>query len=52
MLKVTKPLVSVEWLQENFEAKNLIILDATIPKVGAIKDVIKEKTANQKCCFL
>lgn len=33
-LKITKPLVSVDWLFENFDAPNLVILDATIPKVG------------------
>ncbi|WP_068452961.1 sulfurtransferase [Polaribacter atrinae] len=32
-LKVTKPIVSVNWLQKNLENKNLIILDCTIPKV-------------------
>ncbi|WP_117883366.1 sulfurtransferase [Aureibaculum luteum] len=33
-LKINKPLVSVEWLYENKSAPNLIILDATLPKVG------------------
>ena len=51
MLKVTTPLVSVEWLQENLEAENLIILDATIPKVGATKDVIKEKQQIKNAVF-
>ena len=32
-LKITKPLVSVTWLNSNIGAPNLIILDATIPKV-------------------
>ncbi|QCX39525.1 sulfurtransferase [Aureibaculum algae] len=33
-LKLNKPLVSVEWLFENKSAPNLVILDATLPKVG------------------
>lgn len=33
-LKITKPLVSVQWLFNNRNAPNLVILDATIPKVG------------------
>ncbi|MCL7762796.1 sulfurtransferase [Polaribacter sp. Z014] len=32
-LKITKPIVSVDWLQANLDHKNLIILDCTIPKV-------------------
>jgi thiosulfate/3-mercaptopyruvate sulfurtransferase len=38
MMKLNKPLVSVDWLQSNLENKNLIILDATIPKVAAKND--------------
>ena len=30
---LSSPLVSVDWLNRNFEIENLIILDATIPKV-------------------
>ena len=33
-LKIPSPLVSVNWLHENIEANNLIILDASIAKVG------------------
>ncbi|WP_158837624.1 sulfurtransferase [Polaribacter sp. L3A8] len=32
-LKITKPIVSVNWLQANLDDKNLVILDCTIPKV-------------------
>lgn len=32
-LKITEPLVSVNWLNSNLSEPNLIILDATIPKV-------------------
>ncbi|WP_231517321.1 sulfurtransferase [Tenacibaculum sp. 47A_GOM-205m] len=51
MLKVVTPLVSVEWLQENLEAKNLIILDATIPKVGGTLDITKEKQQIKNAVF-
>ena len=42
-LKVSSPLVSVEWLQSNFNRENLIVLDATIQKVGAIAENQIEK---------
>ena len=35
MLQVNNCIVSVDWLNKNLEAENLIVLDATIPKVGA-----------------
>jgi thiosulfate/3-mercaptopyruvate sulfurtransferase len=34
-LKITKPVVSVDWLQSNLGNEQLIILDCTIPKVTA-----------------
>lgn len=41
--KFHKPIVSVEWLNQNLDATNLIILDASIPKVadtfGATNDL-------------
>lgn len=40
-LKVSSPLVSVDWLYKNLDAENLIIFDASIPKVT-------EKTTNNK----
>ena len=40
MLKVDNAIVSVDWLHQNLDAENLIILDATIPKV---EDKIKSK---------
>jgi len=42
-LKLDKPLVSVEWLYDNFDTKKLIILDCTIPKVTANTNIIQEK---------
>ena len=36
-IDIEKPLVSVEWLRHNLEAPNLIILDASIQKVGEVK---------------
>lgn len=41
-LKIESPIVSVEWLHENINAENLIVLDATITKVGT-KEITKEK---------
>ena len=35
LLKVDKPLVSVDWLHSNLGNENLIIFDCTIPKVTA-----------------
>ena len=32
-LKITKPIVSVDWLQSNLGNEKLIILDCTMPKV-------------------
>ncbi|PKH51262.1 sulfurtransferase [Tenacibaculum sp. Bg11-29] len=42
-LKVPSPLVTVNWLSENINAENLIVLDATIPKVGGSKGDEKER---------
>mgnify|MGYP000539556121 CR=1 FL=1 len=42
-LKVTSSIVSVDWLNDNRNANNLIVLDATIKKVGSTKDKTKEK---------
>ena len=36
-IDIKKPLVSVEWLLQNLDAPNLIILDASIQKVGEAK---------------
>lgn len=35
MLQIESPLVSVDWLNTNIQSENLVILDATIPKVSA-----------------
>lgn len=37
-LIIDEPIVSVEWLHENSESENLIILDASIKKVGGTDD--------------
>ncbi|MBA6157032.1 sulfurtransferase [Tenacibaculum sp. S7007] len=42
-LSITNPLVSANWLYENLNAENLIVLDATIAKVGTKNDIKKEK---------
>ncbi|MCG1037635.1 sulfurtransferase [Polaribacter sargassicola] len=39
-LEITKPIVSVNWLNNHLNDKNLIILDCTIPKV-TVKSTIK-----------
>jgi len=46
-LEIDKPLVSVDWLFVNLENENLIILDATLPKVTANKDEQKEVQKKQ-----
>lgn len=50
-LKIIKPLVSVEWLNTNLENENLIILDATMPNVTAIKGLSEEKTQIKGAVF-
>jgi len=51
MLKINAPIISVEWLHENLNADNLIILDATIQKVGTKADDKKEKQQIQNAVF-
>ena len=43
-INIEKPIVSVEWLNQNLEASNLIVLDATMNKVT---DTISEQTTIQ-----
>jgi thiosulfate/3-mercaptopyruvate sulfurtransferase len=43
LIKITKPLVSVDWVNNHLENKNLIVLDCTIPKVTDKSLVSKEK---------
>jgi thiosulfate/3-mercaptopyruvate sulfurtransferase len=40
-LKINKPLVSVNWLHQNIEATNLIVLNGTLPKVALKSNEIK-----------
>ena len=43
-LKIPSSLVSVDWLVENLENESLLILDATIPKVGSKPtEILEEK---------
>lgn len=46
-LKIDKPFVSVDWLFKNLNNQHLIILDATIPKVTAKKEVISSDEKQQ-----
>ena len=32
-MKVTKPLVSVDWLNQNIDDKNLVVIDSTMRKI-------------------
>jgi thiosulfate/3-mercaptopyruvate sulfurtransferase len=45
------PLVSVAWLHNNLENKNLTILDCTIPSVAAKKNVSEQKTQIKGAIF-
>lgn len=51
MLKVDSPIVSVDWLHNNLNADNLIVLDATIQKVGNKADNKKEKQQIKNAVF-
>jgi len=42
-LEITEPLVSISWLKSNLGAPNLIILDATIPKVTGGNTIINHE---------
>ena len=42
-LNLTSPIVSVTWLATNSNAENLVVLDASIQKIGTTKDSSKEK---------
>jgi len=42
-LKIKQPLVSVEWLAKNMDAENLVILDATMPKVTWEKNTFEDE---------
>lgn len=51
-LKTEIPLVSSDWLLHHFDDKNLIILDATLPKVTANKEIeIDEKYQIKNAVF-
>ena len=43
LLKIDKPLASVNWLMQHINNENLIVLDATLPKVTAKQNDISEK---------
>lgn len=50
-LQIPSPLVSVAWLQENITASNLLILDATIPKVGSKSNIEASKECIPNALF-
>ena len=41
-ISILEPLVSVDWLQKNLHASNLVILNATIPKVVNANEIFPE----------
>jgi thiosulfate/3-mercaptopyruvate sulfurtransferase len=45
-LNITEPLVSVDWLHQNIDAKNLIVIDATMRKITSENN--KFQGANQQ----
>ncbi len=47
MLKISSPLISIDWLSQNIDAPNLVILDATIKKVTT-NDTSSEITEKQQ----
>ena len=51
-LKIPTFVVSVDWLLEHLENESLLILDATIPKVGSKKiEILEEKSQIKKAHF-
>ena len=45
-VEISGPLVSVDWFHSHLDAKNLVVLDASIPKVtGAEVQTIEEQIA-------
>jgi len=51
-LKIPSSLVPVDWLLENLENESLLILDATIPKVGSkTTEILQEKSQIKNAIF-
>ena len=52
-IKMTSPIVSFEWLQNNLEAENLVVLDGTINKVfnASLKQIPKARLFDIKKKF-
>ncbi|MEE9407448.1 MAG: sulfurtransferase [Polaribacter sp.] len=50
-LKISKPLVSVNWLHNNLNNDNLIVLDCTIPKVTANSIITEGKSQIKGAVF-
>ena len=51
-LKIPSFLVSVDWLLKNLENESLLILDATIPKVGSkTTEIVQEKSQIKNAYF-
>ncbi|MGJ8744542.1 sulfurtransferase [Polaribacter sp.] len=50
-LKIKKPLVSIEWLMDNLENEHIIVLDATMPKVTDVDQVLEAKLQIKNAVF-
>ena len=48
---ISEPIVSVEWLHSNLDAENLIVLDASIKKVGGGDNDSKSELQIPKSLF-
>ncbi|NOQ91554.1 MAG: sulfurtransferase [Flavobacteriaceae bacterium] len=46
-IRINSPLVSIEWLSKNMDAKNAVVLDATIPKITSDNNNFDGLSSNQ-----
>ena len=51
IIVISEPIVSVEWLHSNLDAENLIVLDASIKKVGGGDNDSKSELQIPKALF-
>lgn len=51
IIVISEPIVSVEWLHSNLNAENLIVLDASIKKVGGGENDLKSELQIPKSLF-
>lgn len=46
-IRINSPLISIKWLSKNINAKNIVVLDATIPKVTSENNNFDDISSNQ-----